>query len=74
MEQTVSYPEYSSSDYIEHSLEELLHKVKLYKPDANLEFIEKALRFAVSAHEGQNRASGEPYILHPLGVDRKSVV
>ncbi len=68
MEQTVSSPDYSSSDYIEHSLEELLHKVKLYKPDANLEFIEKALRFAVSAHEGQNRASGEPYILHPLGV------
>jgi guanosine-3',5'-bis(diphosphate) 3'-pyrophosphohydrolase len=30
--------------------------------------IEAALQMAVSAHDGQLRASGEPYIIHPIAV------
>lgn len=36
--------------------------------DANLELIYKAYDFAVNAHEGQMRNSGEPYIVHPIEV------
>jgi len=32
------------------------------------ERIEKAIKFATSAHEGQFRKSGDPYITHPLAV------
>lgn len=30
--------------------------------------IEKAYNFAEKAHRGQNRESGEPYIVHPVEV------
>ena len=33
-----------------------------------VEKIEKAYRFALRAHEGARRRSGEPYILHPIAV------
>lgn len=36
--------------------------------DANVELIEKALRFAVAAHSNDTRKSGEPYVLHPIEV------
>ncbi|MBR2774486.1 MAG: bifunctional (p)ppGpp synthetase/guanosine-3',5'-bis(diphosphate) 3'-pyrophosphohydrolase [Selenomonadaceae bacterium] len=46
----------------------LLDTVKSYQPDADLELIERAYLVAKEAHEGQTRASGEPYINHPLNV------
>lgn len=33
-----------------------------------VEIIERAYRFARSAHEGVRRRSGEPYIMHPIAV------
>lgn len=37
-------------------------------PEAQAEIIKKALDFARKKHEGQNRLSGEPYIIHPIAV------
>ena len=39
-----------------------------YHPSTDLSAIEKAYRVAESAHNGQKRKSGEPYIIHPLCV------
>ena len=36
--------------------------------DHDLKLFERAYQFAESAHEGQMRKSGEPYITHPLAV------
>ncbi len=58
--------------YKEHSLEksfqELKNKISDYNPHYDLWMLEKAFNFAVVAHSGQNRVSGEPYITHPLCV------
>ena len=39
-----------------------------YHPSADLSMIEKAYKIADDAHKDQKRASGEPYIIHPLCV------
>lgn len=46
----------------------LVDAVKSYQPDANFELIERAYLVAKEGHAGQTRASGEPYINHPLNV------
>lgn len=46
----------------------LLEKVQSYNREANFEQIHKGYVFAARAHAGQLRASGEEYIIHPLGV------
>jgi len=51
-------------------LQELLHKVVLYNPRADLSLLSRAYHFAEEAHRGQKRISGEPYILHPVAVAR----
>ncbi|MFC1612266.1 RelA/SpoT family protein [Patescibacteria group bacterium] len=45
---------------------ELTYTLKQYHPKTDLELLDLAYDFAVKAHEGQKRASGEPYIIHPL--------
>ncbi|MCA8928631.1 MAG: bifunctional (p)ppGpp synthetase/guanosine-3',5'-bis(diphosphate) 3'-pyrophosphohydrolase [Alphaproteobacteria bacterium] len=47
---------------------DLLTSVREYDPDADVDSIEHAYRFAAEAHGSQRRASGEPYISHPLAV------
>ena len=37
-------------------------------PKGNVSLIENAYKTALSAHEGQTRKSGEPYVHHPLAV------
>ena len=39
-----------------------------YNPNSNFDFIKKAGDFAIKYHDGQNRASGEPFIVHPFNV------
>ncbi len=50
------------------TIEFLINTVKSYQPDADTELIERAYLVAKEGHAGQVRASGEPYINHPLNV------
>lgn len=49
-------------------LNDILDKVSAYDPDADLDMIKKAYVFSARAHQGQTRRSGEPYLIHPVGV------
>jgi GTP pyrophosphokinase len=49
-------------------VESLLKEASAYIPPDKLEFIRSAYEFAAKAHAGQLRASGEPYLEHPLNV------
>jgi len=50
------------------SFSELIAKIQWYLPSKKVALVEKAYEFAVKAHDGQMRMSGEPYINHPLQV------
>ncbi|MBM4406480.1 MAG: bifunctional (p)ppGpp synthetase/guanosine-3',5'-bis(diphosphate) 3'-pyrophosphohydrolase [Chloroflexi bacterium] len=50
------------------TLQTLLEKAKVYLPTEKSDAIEEAYRFAEECHKGQKRASGVPYIEHPLNV------
>ena len=49
-------------------IEEIIDKVSENHPQANLELIRSAYLFSAMHHRGQKRASGEPYLVHPLEV------
>ncbi len=46
----------------------LLGVLKTSNPDVDLALIKRAYDFAVVAHKGQLRLSGEPFIIHPMEV------
>jgi len=46
----------------------LLETVSRRYAEADLDAMHRAFRMAAKAHAGQKRASGEPYIMHPLAV------
>ena len=50
------------------TIESIIAAVKSYQPDADLDMIERAYLVAKEGHQTQTRASGEPYINHPLNV------
>ena len=50
------------------SFSELIVKAKKYLAPDKLAIVEGAYNFALKAHEGQVRKSGEPFIEHPLQV------
>ena len=52
----------------EEALKEFMDYVHSYLGDDECDQIMKAFTLADKAHEGQFRASGEPYIMHPLAV------
>src|SRR5438046_1789653 len=49
-------------------LEEILDKVEKHHPGDKLDLIRRAYIFSAKEHKGQVRASGEPYLTHPLEV------
>ena len=53
---------------VEASARHLFGTLHEHYPQADLEPVERAYRFAVEAHEGQKRASGEPYVTHPVAA------
>ncbi|HCU24797.1 MAG TPA: GTP pyrophosphokinase [Deltaproteobacteria bacterium] len=50
------------------SLQDIVQTVQEYNPKADAALIEKAYRFSEKVHQGQKRASGEPYLIHPVEV------
>jgi len=53
---------------IARRFDELLATVKANRPSEDVAPIRRAWEFCVKYHQGQLRASGEPYIIHPLEV------
>jgi len=49
-------------------IDEIIAELAAYAPKANLDRLRRAYLFAANMHEGQRRASGDPYIVHPLSV------
>jgi len=47
---------------------ELLARASPYYEESQLLELAHAIDFAIKAHEGQKRKSGEPYIIHPIAV------
>jgi len=47
---------------------DLLRKVRSYRPEEDQALIKKAYEFSERHHKGQQRESGEPYLVHPLEV------
>lgn len=50
------------------TIDDLVRRVEAYYPDADFVMLRKAYHFAVKAHAGQKRSSGEDYIIHPVNV------
>ena len=46
----------------------MIDAVTRYMPGANLELIDKAVKYADEKHKFQKRKDGSPYIIHPLAV------
>ena len=53
---------------LDAELRKLLATVHDNRPKDDVAPVEKAYRFAAQHHAGQLRASGEPYLMHPLAV------
>lgn len=49
-------------------IEDVIAKVSDTRPGANVDLIRRAYLFSALHHRGQTRASGEPYLIHPLEV------
>ena len=49
-------------------LEDILAKVEKQHPNDDFDLIRRAYIFSAKEHKGQLRASGEPYLTHPLEV------
>ena len=47
---------------------DLMKRLEASRPNDDLEIVRKAYEFSQRLHSGQTRASGEPYLVHPLEV------
>jgi len=47
---------------------DLLRTMRENRPNDDLEIVRKAYEYSQKFHAGQTRASGEPYLVHPLSV------
>ena len=51
-------------------VQEICTQVRGYDPAADVGLIERSFDFAAERHAGQRRRSGDPYVVHPVGVAR----
>lgn len=49
-------------------IEDIIEKVQNNRPNPDVDMIRRAYLFSALHHKGQKRASGEPYLVHPLAV------
>jgi len=49
-------------------IEDVIEKVEVNRLTADIDLIRRAYLFSALHHRGQTRASGEPYLVHPLEV------
>src|SRR6204780_303847 len=47
---------------------DLMKRIEENRPQDDLSIVKKAYDYSLKHHEGQTRASGEPYLVHPLEV------
>ena len=47
---------------------DLMKRLQANRPNEDLEIVRRAYEYSQKCHEGQSRASGEPYLVHPLEV------
>jgi GTP pyrophosphokinase len=47
---------------------DLMKRMQANRPADDLELVKKAYDYSLRVHTGQSRASGEPYLVHPLEV------
>jgi GTP pyrophosphokinase len=66
-------PDRTEADRGRPQFDDLLALVKPQLTDADAALLERAYDFAATAHDGQFRKSGEPYILHPIATARALV-
>ena len=50
------------------SVEEFFAAISQYLTPRQVQFVREAYNFAAEVHANQKRVSGDPYIIHPLGV------
>ena len=60
------HSDYTSKDVLEY--ETWLESISNGRPKSEIEFVRRACEVAQKAHEGQFRASGEPFFQHSLAV------
>jgi GTP pyrophosphokinase len=56
---------------VEQLFSSLEARIRELRPNEDLTLFERAYRFAAERHEGQKRATGEPYMIHPILVTRQ---
>ena len=61
-------PRHDGQAAIPQRFEALLSRVRSNRPSDDISLIRKAWDFTVKHHAGQLRASGQPYVIHPLEV------
>jgi len=47
---------------------DIADRILEYHPECDLELLQRAYVFSAKVHEGQERLSGEPYLVHPIEV------
>jgi GTP pyrophosphokinase len=56
------------SDPVEAQFQSLKNRIRDLRPQEDTDTLESVYRFAAAQHQGQKRASGEAFMVHPLAV------
>ena len=57
-----------ASSKLDRGFKHLVQSLEAYMPAEQVEQVMRAYEFGTTAHSGQKRMSGEPFISHPLAV------